>query len=55
MQKFRSPGDCQRYVFIFSAVRNLFVPPAANSNALTRHIHRLQAFAQWKSATSLAA
>lgn len=55
MQKFRSPGGCQRFVSVFSAVRNLFVPPAADANALTRHIHRLQAFAQWRAATILAA
>ena len=44
MQKFRSSGGCQRFVSAFSAVRNLFVTPAADANALTRHIHRLQAF-----------
>ncbi|GBR54767.1 transposase [Neokomagataea thailandica NBRC 106555] len=55
MQRFRSPGGCQRFVSVFSVVRNLFVPPAANANALTRHIHRLQAFAQWKTVTILAA
>lgn len=55
MQKFRSPGGCQRFVSVFSVVRNLFVPSAADANALKRHIHRLQAFAQWKSATILAA
>ncbi|QDH18117.1 IS6 family transposase (plasmid) [Swingsia samuiensis] len=35
MQKFRSPSGCQRFVFVFSTVRNLFIPPAANTNALT--------------------
>lgn len=55
MQKFRSPGGCQRFVSAFSAVRNLFVPPAADTNALTRHIHCVQAFAQWRAATILAA
>lgn len=55
MQRFRSPGGCQRFLTVFSAVRNLFVPPAANANALTRYMHRLQAFAQWKTVTILAA
>ncbi|SFU23314.1 DDE domain-containing protein [Mesorhizobium sp. YR577] len=27
MQGFRSPGSLQRFVSIFSAIRNLFVPP----------------------------
>lgn len=30
MQKFRSPGRCQHFVSVFSALRNLFVPPALN-------------------------
>lgn len=55
MQKFRSPGGCQRFVSVFSAVRNLFVPPAANDNALSRHIHRVRAFARWNTVTELAA
>nr|WP_267298839.1 IS6 family transposase [Neokomagataea thailandica] len=55
MQRFRSPGGCQRFLTVFSIVRNLFVPPAANANALARHIHRLQAFAQWNTVTILAA
>lgn len=44
MQKFRSPGGCQRFVSVFSTVRNLFVPPASNDNALSRYIFRVQAF-----------
>lgn len=55
MQKFRSPGGCQRFVSVFSAVRNLFVPPASIHNALDRHIHRIRAFAQWNKATQLTA
>ena len=55
MQKFRSPGSCQRFVSVFSAVRNLFVPPASINNSISRHIHRVRAFAQWKAATALAA
>ncbi|QDH18104.1 IS6 family transposase [Swingsia samuiensis] len=55
MQKFRSPSGCQRFLTVFSAVRNLFVPPTTNTNALTRHNHLIQAFAQWNVVTSLAA
>ncbi|NVN03932.1 MULTISPECIES: IS6 family transposase [Asaia] len=53
MQKFRSPGGCQRFVSVFSAVRNLFVPPASVTTALSRHIQRVRALAQWNNATSL--
>jgi len=55
IQKFRSPSGCQRFVSVFSAVRNLFVPKASITNAISRHIHRIQAFAQWKAATNLTA
>ncbi len=54
IQRLPSPGGCQRFLTVFSAGRNIFVPPVANANALTRHIHRLQAFAQWNTATILA-
>ncbi|NHN89966.1 IS6 family transposase [Acetobacter sp. LMG 1627] len=53
MQKFRSPGGCQRFVSVFSAVRNLFVPAASIDNAVSRHVHRVRAFAQWTNATAL--
>lgn len=43
MQRFRSPGGCQRFVSVFSAIRHLFVPPTSLSNALSRHIHRIRA------------
>ncbi|BAT19670.1 DDE domain protein [Asaia bogorensis NBRC 16594] len=52
MQKFRSPGGCQRFVSVFSAIRNLFVPSASITTAVSRHIHRIKAFAQWGSATA---
>jgi putative transposase len=51
MQGFRSPGGLQRFVSIFSALRNLFVPPSSNRSALAIHIHRLQAMAEWKAVT----
>ncbi|GAB6855851.1 hypothetical protein JCM15831A_29150 [Asaia astilbis] len=53
MHKFRSPGGCQRFVSVFSAIRNLFVPPVSSDTALARHIHRVRALAQWNNATAL--
>jgi len=55
MQKFRSPGGCQRFVSVFSAVRNLFVPPTSINNLISRHAYRVRALAQWKNVTALAA
>ncbi|GBQ94750.1 transposase [Acetobacter nitrogenifigens DSM 23921 = NBRC 105050] len=55
MQKFRSPGGCQRFVSVFSAVRNLLAAPRSIDNALSRHIQRVRAFAQWNNATALPA
>jgi putative transposase len=46
MQSFRSPGSLQLFVSIFSALRNLFVPPRSERSALATHIHRLQAVAE---------
>ena len=47
MQGFRSPGSLQRFVSIFSALRNLFVPPRSKRSALAIYIHRLKAMAEW--------
>ncbi len=55
MQGFRSVGGLQQYVSVFSAVRNLFVPPRTRRSALATHLHRLTAMAEWKSAANLAA
>jgi putative transposase len=55
MQGFRSSGSLQRFVSIFSTVRNLFVPPRSKRAALATHIHRLQAMAEWKTATGTTA
>jgi putative transposase len=55
MQGFRSTGGLQRFVSVFSAVRNLFVPPRSRRSALSTHLHRLDAMAEWKSAASVAA
>ena len=54
LQHFRSAGALQRFVSIFSPVRNLFVPPRQKRSAFGIHLHRLNAFTQWKSATAAA-
>lgn len=48
MQGFRSVGGLQRFIPVFSAVRNLFVPPHQKRSALATHIHRIRAMAHWK-------
>ena len=53
MQGFRSAGGLQRFTSIFSAVRHLFVPPASKRPAFSAHLHRLAAFARWRSITGL--
>jgi putative transposase len=52
LQGFRSPGGLQRFVSIFSALRNLFVPPRSKRSALGIHVHRLQAMEQWQTVTA---
>jgi putative transposase len=53
MQGFRSAGGLRRSTSVLSAVRNLFVPPARKRQALSTHLHRLAAFARWRSAAGL--
>ena len=53
MQGFRSAGGLQRFTSVFSAVRNLFVPPAGTRPALSAYLHRLAAFARWRSVAGL--
>jgi len=55
MQGFRSPGSLQRFASVFSATRNLFVPPHSRRSALATHLHRLNAMAEWKSAAGVTA
>jgi len=55
MQGFRLPRYLQRFVSVFSAVRNLFVPPRSRRFASSTHPHRLSAMAEWKAAASIAA
>ena len=47
-QGFRTIGSLQHFVFIFSTVRNLFVPDHTKPSANQIRSHRLQAMAQWK-------
>lgn len=55
MQGFRSAGGLQRFISLFSAIRNHFVPSNRNHSALTTHIHRIRAMAHWKTVTGAAA
>ena len=55
MQGFRSPGGLQRFIAIFSALRNLFVPPRSSGSALTTHLHRPCAMVHWKAVTGVTA
>jgi putative transposase len=55
MQGFRSPRYLQRFVSVFSAVRNLFVPPRSSRSAPATHLHRLNAMAEWKAIANMIA
>ncbi|WP_417427057.1 IS6 family transposase [Hoeflea sp.] len=55
MQRFRSPGAFQRFISVFSAVRNLFVPTHLKKTAIDVHLHRLRALAHWKGMAGIAA
>ncbi|RUM95390.1 IS6 family transposase [Pseudaminobacter arsenicus] len=54
MQRFRSPGALQRFTSIFSALRNLFVPPRSKRSAIALRLHRLRAIAHWKAVAGTA-
>ena len=55
MQGFRSSGGLQRFISVFSSLRNLFVPPRSKCNALQTLIHRLNAMAEWNVVTGVPA
>jgi putative transposase len=55
MQGFRSWSELQRFVSIFSTIRNLFVPPYSRRSAFATHLHRLNAIAEWKSVAGVIA
>ncbi|MCM2395723.1 IS6 family transposase [Rhizobium sp. S95] len=46
MQGLRSPGGLRRFVSVFSAVRNLCVPPRSKRSAFQNRVHRIQAIAE---------
>ncbi|MEI3856197.1 MULTISPECIES: IS6 family transposase [unclassified Ensifer] len=49
MQGFRSTRGLQSFLAVFSAVRNLFVPPRSKRTAMAIHLHRVRAIAHWHS------
>ncbi len=53
MQKLKSPGQLQRFLAVFSGLRNLFIPPHHQRSAIDIHLHRLNGFAQWKQAAMI--
>ncbi|MBP1845694.1 putative transposase [Rhizobium petrolearium] len=55
MKGFRSAGGLQRFIAVFSAIRNHFVPSHQKHTALATHIHRIRAMAQSKAVTGAAA
>jgi putative transposase len=55
MQGFRVPRYLQRFVSVFSAVRNIFVPPRSSRSASATHLHRLNAMAEWNAVANIAA
>ncbi|MBX4938689.1 IS6 family transposase [Rhizobium binae] len=55
MQRFRSPGALKRFVSVFSAFRNLFVPGPSKRSAIDVHLHRLRAIAHWRVVVGIAA
>jgi putative transposase len=55
MQGFRSWSGLQRFVPVFSAVRNLFVPTRSDRSAFAIHLHRLNALVEWHSAAAVSA
>jgi putative transposase len=54
-QGFRSPRYLQRFVSVFSAVRNLFVPPRFSRSAPATRLHHLNAMAEWKAVANIVA
>ncbi|SDQ15205.1 putative transposase [Pseudovibrio sp. Tun.PSC04-5.I4] len=53
MQRFKSLGQLQRFVAVFSGLRNLFVRPRDKRSSIDTHLHRLNALAQWKMAAMI--
>jgi putative transposase len=55
MQGFRSPESLQRFISIFSTLRNLFVPPYQKRYAFDIHFHRLKSITEWNAVTGMLA
>ncbi|MGR9375805.1 IS6 family transposase [Rhizobium leguminosarum] len=55
MQGFLSAGGLQRFISVFSANRNIFVPSHQKRSAVGTHIHRISAMAHWKVVTGATA
>ena len=55
MQGFRSWSGLQRFVSTFSAARNHVVSPRSHRSAISTHLHRLKAMAEWKTVAAVAA
>jgi putative transposase len=55
MQGFRSWSGLQRFVSTFSAVRNHFGQPRSQRSAISTHLYRLRAMAEWKTVAAVAA
>jgi len=53
MHGLRSPGDLQRFLAVFSAVRYLFLPPRSHHSSLA-NLHRLNAMAKRKAIAGVA-
>ncbi len=53
MRGFRSPETLQRFVSIFSALRNLFVHLAQDTPRVQSIFTRLTVMAEWKAVTAL--
>lgn len=54
MLQFRSRTAMQRFVSVFSAVLNLFVPTHQKYSASEVHLHHLRAIAHWKGVAGIA-
>lgn len=55
MQGFRAVGGVQRFISVYSAIRNLFVAPHEKRSALATHLQRIHAMALWKAGTDIMA
>ncbi|KZK84061.1 hypothetical protein PsAD13_02429 [Pseudovibrio sp. Ad13] len=52
-QKLKSSGQLQRFLVVFSGLRNLIVPPHHQRSEIDTQLHRINALPQWKQAAML--